>query len=133
MSNIAVIWDLNDVLFKDFKLDPNTLGIVLKLNSLGINQYICTNTRPSTVKRYTQSISKHFKKIYACKQWGLVKPNPEVFKRLKEELKEERLYFIDNSLKNIKASNDEGFVGIQYIDEVKLLDSLKNHGIINGV
>jgi FMN phosphatase YigB (HAD superfamily) len=125
MSNIAVIWDLNDVIFKDFKLDSKTLDIVLKLNSLGVSQYVCTNTRPSTVKRYTQSISKHFKKIYSCKQWGLVKPNPEVFKRLKKELKEERLYFIDNSLKNIESSNGQGFIGIQYLSDAQLIDKLK--------
>lgn len=133
MRDIAVVWDLNDVLFKDFKLDINTLSIVDKLNSLGINQYVCTNTKASAVKKYTQGISKHFIKIYPCKMWNLVKPDPEVFKKLKSELKETKLYFIDNSLKNIKVSNEQGFIGIQYINDDELIEELNEYGLLNGV
>ncbi len=127
MKDIALVWDLNGVLFKNLVIDLDTLNIVGQLNAQGISQYICTNTLPWRLDKWKEeySLEKHFKKIFSINELGLLKNDPKVYEYIKKEILEKNIYFIDDSLHNLKAAETTGIIGIQYISDEQIKEELK--------
>lgn len=127
MKDIALVWDLNGVLFKNLVIDLDTLNIVGQLNAQGISQYICTNTLPWRLDKWKEeySLEKHFKKIFSINELGLLKNDPKVYEYIKKEILEKNIYFIDDSLHNLKAAETTDIIGIQYISDEQIKEELK--------
>lgn len=127
MKDIALVWDLNGVLFKNLVIDLDTLNIVGQLNAQGISQHICTNTLPWRLDKWKEeySLEKHFKKIFSINELGLLKNDPKVYEYIKKEILEKNIYFIDDSLHNLKAAETTGIIGIQYISDEQIKEELK--------
>ena len=132
-QDIAIIWDLNGVLFKNLTLDRRTFEIVQELNSIGVPQYVCTNTRVWKLDKWIKefSLDKHFKKIFSSKRMGLLKSNPLVYEYLLDEIKESELYFIDDSVVNLKVAETFNINCIHYKSDLQLKTDLKWLKIMN--
>lgn len=132
MKDIAIVWDLNGVLFKRYNLDFKTLRIVKGLNKEGFHQYVCTNTLGWRLKQYKEKykLEKYFKKIYSTQEMGLNKTNPRVFLTLKKEI-EKDILFIDDKKKNIKTAESLGIESILYSNDYELKENFKLLNICN--
>ena len=126
MKDIAIVWDLNGVLFKRYILDFNTLEIVKDLNKRGFCQYVCTNTLGWRLKQYKEkyALEKYFKRIYSTQEMGLNKTNPRVFLTLKKEIEKEIL-FIDDKRKNVRVAESVGIESILYSNDFELKENFK--------
>lgn len=133
MSKYGVVWDLNGVLFKARVLDPQTLKIVKKMNDAHIDQYVCTNTRSTTLELWIKEhgIDKYFKEIFSTRKIGFLKPDSRVYQHLKENIKNKVILLIDDSRKNIEVARDTGLKGIRYTSDNQLKNELKLLGIYN--
>ncbi|PKN02604.1 hypothetical protein CVU76_01015 [Candidatus Dojkabacteria bacterium HGW-Dojkabacteria-1] len=133
MKDIALVWDLNGVLFKNLVIDLNTLNIVEQLNAKGLSQYICTNTLTWKLDEWREeySLEKYFKKIFSINELGLLKNDPKVYEYIQKEIPEKNIYFIDDSLHNLKAAETIGIIGIQYISDKQIKKELKLLNIYN--
>ncbi len=134
-QDIAVIWDLNGVLFKNLTLDTRTFEIVNKLNSIGITQYVCTNTRVWKLDKWIEdfNLTRYFRRIFSSKRMGLLKSNPLVYEYILKEIQERELYFIDDSIKNIKVAETFNINCIQYKSDLQLKTDLKLLKIIENI
>jgi FMN phosphatase YigB (HAD superfamily) len=132
-QDIAIVWDLNGVLFKNLTLDARTFEIVEKLNSINVSQYVCTNTRVWKLDKWIEefNLGRHFKKIFSSKRMGLLKSNPLVYEYILKEIHESNLYFIDDSIKNIRVAESFNINCIQYKSDLQLKTDLKLLGIYN--
>ena len=130
MFNYAIVWDLNGVLFKHYSLDTETFAIVEQFNSLGIDQYICTNTLAWRLKEYKEKydLDRYFKKIYSTQHLGFIKSDPNIFKILKHEIKKE-VVLIDDQTRNLEVASSVGIKGILYTSDEELLNQLKLLGL----
>lgn len=126
MSDIAVVWDLNGVLFKNYKLDINTFGYVELLSKKGYSQYVCTNTLTWRLKEYRSkyNLDSFFKKIYSTQLMGLNKTDQRVFDILLNDIQKDIL-FIDDKRKNISVASEVGLNTILYINDIELEKEFK--------
>jgi len=134
MKDIALVWDLNGVLFKRYSLDFKTLRIVEDLNKSGFYQYVCTNTLGWRLKGYKEKykLEKYFKKIYSTQEMGLNKTNPRVFLTLKRDIGKDIL-FIDDKKKNIKVAESVGIKSILYTNDCELKEHFKLLNIYDDI
>lgn len=135
MTDYAVVWDLNGVLFKKRVLDVHTLSIVQKLNDLHIDQYICTNTRISTLELWIKEydIDTYFKDIFSTRKIGFLKPDMRVFKFLKKNIPSRKILLIDDSIVNVRVARLVGLKGIRYTSDQQLLNELKMLNIYHDI
>jgi HAD superfamily hydrolase (TIGR01509 family) len=133
MKDIAIVWDLNGVLFKNFKLDSNTFSIVEELNTRGYCQYICTNTIEWKLKEWIEeyNLIDSFKEIFSVNEMGLLKSNPVVYEIIKEKITENTIYFIDDSETNLEAAKSVGINTILYKSDIQLKEDFKLLKILN--
>lgn len=127
MKDIALVWDLNGVLFKNLTLDPKTFEIVNRLNSQDVPQYVCTNTLAWRLDEWIPrfNLDRYFKKIFSGKKMNLLKNDPKVYEILLKEIDERNIYFIDDSIQNIKAAQSVGIKCILYKSDLQLKTDLK--------
>jgi len=133
MNEIALVWDLNGVLFKNLVLDFNTFKIVQSLNTKGISQYVCTNTLTWKLEEWKKeyTLEKYFKKIFSINELGLLKNNPKVYEYIKEQIPQKSIYFVDDSLHNLEAARSVGIIGIQYFSDIQIKEEFKLLDIYN--
>ena len=126
-QDIAIVWDLNGVLFKNLTLDSRSFKIVEKLAKCNIPQYICTNTRINKLDQWIVqfNLDRYFKKIFSSKKMNLLKNNPEVYKNVLQNIEEGEIYFIDDSIQNIRAAESVGIKCILYKSDLQLDIDLK--------
>jgi FMN phosphatase YigB (HAD superfamily) len=127
MVDTAIVWDLNGVLFKNRIFDFNTYNIVKSLFEHGYTQYVCTNTRPTILRKWRKKLNKdqYFKEIYGTAQLGSYKPHPKVFQFLKESIPFEKILLIDDSKRNVRIAKSFGIEGIYYESDAQLKKDLK--------
>jgi len=133
MNSTAVVWDLNGVIYKNFRLDLNTLGIIKRLSKHGFVQYVCTNTNKSRMNEVETVLTKYgyFKDIYANVDLGFLKPDIRIYEYLKSNIAQEEILFIDDSPKNVSVAIEKGMYGIRYISDEQLIEDLKFFNIFN--
>lgn len=133
MNDIALVWDLNGVLFKNLVLDSETIRIVQDLNTKGISQYVCTNTLTWKLEEWKKEyeLEKYFKKIFSTNELGLLKNDPKLYEYIKDQIPEKIIYFIDDSLHNLEAAKSVGIIGIQYFSDIQLKEEFKLLSIYN--
>lgn len=126
MDNISIVWDLNGVLFKEFKLDSKTFEFIKILNNRGFDQYAFTNTHLWRLEQYKRKylIQNHFKKIYSTKEMGLNKTDPKVFLTIKEEIAN-KILMIDDKEENLRVPKAMGADTILYVDDMQLKEAFK--------
>lgn len=131
MQDFAVVWDINGVIFKNYSLDKDTLGIVKDLFSIGCKQYVCTNTRITRMDSLEKLLNSfgYFEEIFSSARLGLTKPDCRVYEYLKENIPYKTLYFIDDSPQNIAVANEMGLYGIRYVSDINLKEDFKLLGI----
>lgn len=134
-KDTAIIWDLNGVLFKNLTLDKRTFKIVENLTKSRVSQYICTNTRIEKLEQWTLefNLEKYFKKIFSSKKMDLLKNNPQMYRNILPEIKEQKIYFIDDSIQNIYAAQSVGINCILYKSDLQLDTDFKLLGIYDDI
>lgn len=132
-DDLAVVWDLNGVLFKNLTLDKRSFVIVQKLMGCNIPQYICTNTRIEKLEQWiTQfNLDRYFKGIFSSKKMNLLKNDPQVYINMLNDIQESNIYFIDDSIQNIHAAQSVGIKCILYKSDLQLDTDLKLLGMYN--
>jgi len=79
------------------------------------------------------SVIGTFKRFFLSYECNLLKPDPQFFKLVLEQLNEQpgQCLLIDDRLDNIQAAEKIGYQVIQFKNAAQLLDDLKEMGIMN--
>jgi putative hydrolase of the HAD superfamily len=81
--------------------------------------------RNELVEKY--QIAQHFDQIFISAEMGLVKPNPQIFLKVINQLKQspQNIYFIDDNTENIKAAQKIGMQTIHFNNPRQALKELE--------
>lgn len=75
----------------------------------------------------------HFETIYVSGELGLIKPEPEIFEHVLDDLglAAGRVLFIDDSAKNIATADRMGFATHRFTEPAALAADLRRHGLLD--
>lgn len=119
--------------FNADSLNQDVLGLVDKLRALGYKVgLLSNNTREKAVMMREKGLDKHFDVFHISAETALVKPEPEAFRHLADELDIEisELVFIDDSEKSLSTSRECGFTPILFESYEQLENELIKLGIL---
>lgn len=94
--------------------------------------YALTNTEIETAEfNKGKGLFEPFKKVYFSTEMGLMKPQPEIYQKVLEELKldAQEVIFIDDNKEYSEVAEKLGMHNIHYTSYESLLDSLKGLGV----
>ena len=105
-------------LSKDLNWHPDVLGLFRDLKSQGHQLFIATNQDKvrANFLRNLPEVQELFSEVFASSDLGFVKPSPDFFRCLKQKLgaRDTRVVFVDDSLNNVSAADELGFLGIHF-------------------
>ena len=108
------------------------LNRLISMNRYGI--FALTNwsaeTFPIALERY--DFLHNFEGILVSGEENLKKPDPAIYQLMLKrfELQPHSTLFIDDNLRNVKAANEVGLIGIHFTDDESLQRSLSKHGVL---
>jgi 2-haloacid dehalogenase len=113
---------------------PETVDILHRLSTLGYYLYGLTNWSADKFIRVRQEYNfcKLFADIVVSGEVKLAKPDPDIFKLLLRKINHpaNECIFIDDSLRNIEAALDLGFITIHYGSPSQLEAELSKWGLL---
>lgn len=113
---------------------PGSFEIVEELAARGVPLFAITNFGSEfwAMFRPTQPIFDHFRDIVVSGDEKLVKPDAEIFQLALRRfgLGEGESIFIDDSLPNVVAARENGFLGHHFVDASSLRAALVGYGLL---
>lgn len=136
----TLVFDIGGVLFEP-SMDPTRPfvpieeGINLLEECTAHDLYICTNYASEVVEFLINEYPAHFEPVkgYITPDRAQAKkPRPEIFQYLLERypIVPQEAVFIDDSLRNIEAANNVGFIGIHAADMSQVRSQLRSLGLL---
>lgn len=105
-------------LSKDLNWYPDVLGLFRELKSQGHQLIMATNQDKirADFLRNLPEVQKLFSDIFASSDLGFVKPSHDFFRSLKQKLgaSDVPVAFVDDSINNVNAAEELGFLGIHF-------------------
>lgn len=123
-------------LSQDFSADDlnqNVLDLVDKLHNLGYRTgLLSNNSREKASMMRAEGLDSHFDVFHISAETGYVKPEPEAFSYLADELGVDlnELVFIDDSENSLSTAADCGYTPILFESYDQLARELTELGII---
>ncbi len=98
--------------------------------------FALSNTNPLHVEFLAKNIidfREHFNQVFYSYELGMIKPDLKIFLYVLEHInyKPSECIFIDDNRKNVKVAEQIGMVGIQFRNETKILEEIKEVLSIN--
>lgn len=98
--------------------------------------FALSNTNPLHVEFLAKNIidfREHFNQVFYSYELGMIKPDPKIFLQVLEHInyKPSECIFIDDNRKNVKVAEQIGMIGIQFRNETKILEEIKEVLSIN--
>lgn len=105
-----------------------TIELIKRLKSEDYEVDLLSNLRPIDYNWLSKNMNLSlFDKMFLSYQLGMSKPDKEIFKHIIDVLGTTNIYFLDDSSKNIEASQSLGIQGIQItgdkIDTIQITDN----------
>lgn len=114
-------------------LNQNVLDLVDKLRASGYKVgLLSNNTIEKAESMRAQGLDKHFDVFHISAETALVKPEPEAFQHLADELgvNIEELIFIDDSEKSLSTASECGFTPILFESYDQLANELSKFHVL---
>ena len=113
-----------------------TVALLEELDAAGVPLFALTNWSAETwaLARPLFPFLDRFRGILVSGQVGLVKPDPQIFRRLSADfgLVPQRSLFIDDARKNVDAAGRLGFHAHHFQDPPRLREWLAGHGFLGA-
>ena len=98
--------------------------------------FALSNTNPLHVEFLAKNIidfRDYFNQVFYSFELGMIKPDPKIFLHVLEHInyKPSECIFIDDNRKNVKVAEQIGMIGIQFRNETKILEEIKEVLSIN--
>lgn len=119
--------------FNSDNLNQDVLDLVDKLRESGYKVgLLSNNTHEKAALMREKGLDKHFDVFHISAETSLVKPEPEAFQHMADELSVSinELVFIDDSEKSLSTSQECGFTPILFESYGQLVSELKKLGIL---
>jgi putative hydrolase of the HAD superfamily len=119
--------------FNADSLNQDVLGLVDKLRASNYKVgLLSNNTNEKATMMRKKGLDKHFDVFHISAETALVKPEPEAFQHLANDLGVEidELVFIDDSEKSLSTSKECGFTPILFESYEQLVSELTKLGIL---
>lgn len=113
--------------FNADSLNTNVLDLVDKIRTSGYKVgLLSNNTHEKAVLMREKGLDKHFDVFHISAETALVKPEPDAFKHLANELGVEikELVYIDDSEKSLSTSKECGFTPVLFESYEQLVNDL---------
>lgn len=108
-------------------VDQDMLALADELRDKGYKTGLLSNTTADNGRKMRAlGVDKHFDVFHISAETKLMKPNPEAFKHLAEELEvqPQEMVFIDDADKSLSTANEIGFTPVLFESYEKLLGQL---------
>jgi len=115
---------LDEIFRKRISLNDSIISLSRELSKKGIDIGILSNTERVSYSVVEDLFSlDHFKYKFLSYKIGHVKPNPEIYQYVIENIPfpKEELFFIDDLKPNVESARIEGIDAVQYSDHEKLV------------
>jgi len=118
---------------KRVSLNDSLVSLTKKLSEKGITVGILSNTEQVTFSVVRELLPlDHFKYKFLSYEIGLIKPNPEIYKYVIDNIsfQKEELFFIDDLKENVESARIAGIDSVQFFDYEQLLKECRLRNII---
>lgn len=114
-------------------IDEKMLGLADRLRTVGYKVGLLSNNTVENAKKMRhQSIDKHFDVFHISAETKLMKPSPQAFEYLAEELgvRPNEMAFIDDAEKSLSTADEVGFKPVLFESYDKLEEQLTKLGVL---
>ncbi len=118
---------------KHVSVNESIISLSKKLSQKDMTVGILSNTEPVTYSVIENLVSlNHFKYKFLSYKIGHLKPNPEIYKHVIENVPcpKEEIFFIDDLKTNVESARLEGIDAVQYVDFDELLKECQTRQLL---